>query len=98
MSFQGAECLMMKMEFPGSAVLRALCSHCQGPGFDPWSGELKKKIPQDATGAAKKKEEEMGRAGTGEGEWGRRRRRNYHLEVAMKSKEVTTCISRPRRN
>jgi len=89
MSFQGDECLTMKMEFPGSAVVRALCSHCQGPGFDPWSGELKKN-PTRCHRCSQKKEEEMGRAGTGEGEWGRRRRGNYHLEVAMKSKEVTT--------
>ena len=25
-------------EFPGSPVIRTLSSHCQGPGFDPWSG------------------------------------------------------------
>ena len=70
MSFQGAECLMMKMEFPGSAVVRALCSRCQGPGFDPWSGELKKKIPQDATGAAKKKRRRDGESRDGRGRVG----------------------------
>ena len=25
-------------DFPGGPVARALCSHCRGPGFDPWSG------------------------------------------------------------
>ena len=73
MSFQGAECLMMKMEFPGSAVVRALCSHCQGPGFDPWSGELKKKSHKMPQVQPKKKKRwgEQGRereSGGGEGE------------------------------
>ena len=74
MSFQGAECLMMKMEFPGSAVVRALCSRCQGPGFDPWSGELKKKshkMPQVQPKKKKKRWGEQGRereSGGGDGE------------------------------
>ena len=25
-------------EFPGGPVVRTRHSHCQGPGFDPWSG------------------------------------------------------------
>ena len=25
-------------EFPGGLVIITLCSHCQGPGFDPWLG------------------------------------------------------------
>ena len=25
-------------ELPGSPVVRTPCSHCQGPGFSPWSG------------------------------------------------------------
>ena len=25
-------------EFPGHPVVRTLCFHCQGPGFDPWLG------------------------------------------------------------
>ena len=25
-------------EFPGGPVVRRLCFHCQGPGFNPWSG------------------------------------------------------------
>ena len=24
--------------FPGGSVVQTLCSHCQGPEFDPWSG------------------------------------------------------------
>ena len=27
-----------KGEFPGGPVVRALCSQCRGPKFDPWSG------------------------------------------------------------
>ena len=27
-----------KGEFPGGAVVRILGSHCQGYGFNPWSG------------------------------------------------------------
>ena len=23
---------------PGGPVAKILCSHCRGPGFDPWSG------------------------------------------------------------
>ena len=25
-------------DFPGGTVDKTLCSHCKGPGFDPWSG------------------------------------------------------------
>ena len=25
-------------EFVGDPVVRTLCFHCWGPGFDPWSG------------------------------------------------------------
>ena len=25
-------------EFPGGPVVRILCLHCKGHGFDPWSG------------------------------------------------------------
>ena len=28
----------MWWEFPGSPVVRTPRFHCQGPGFDPWSG------------------------------------------------------------
>ena len=29
------------VEFPVVPVIRALCLHCQGPGFQPWSWETK---------------------------------------------------------
>ena len=30
-----------RWEFPGGPVVRTLSSHCQAPGFSPWTGELK---------------------------------------------------------
>ena len=30
--------LKFNEEFPCSPVVRTPCSHCRGPGFDPWSG------------------------------------------------------------
>ena len=27
-----------KQRLPGGTVVRTLCFHCQGPRFDPWSG------------------------------------------------------------
>ena len=29
---------MTQQEFPGSPEVRALCFHCRGHRFDPWSG------------------------------------------------------------
>ena len=26
-------------ELPSGAVVKTLCSHCRGPGFNPWSGD-----------------------------------------------------------
>ena len=28
-------------DFPGRQVVKTLCFHCRGCGFDPWSGELR---------------------------------------------------------
>ena len=28
-------------KFPGAPVVRAQCFHCWGPGFNPWSGNLR---------------------------------------------------------
>ena len=36
-------------DFPGSPVVRTLCFPCRGPGFDPWSGELRPCKPHDRT-------------------------------------------------
>ena len=33
-------------DFPGGAVAKTWSSQCQGPGFDPWSGNL---MPHAAT-------------------------------------------------
>ena len=30
--------LQVRGEFPGGPVVRTLCFHCWGPGFNPWSG------------------------------------------------------------
>lgn len=37
-------------EFLGDLVFRTLCSHCQGPGFDPWLGN---EIPYKSHGMDK---------------------------------------------
>ena len=29
---------LLLWELPGGPVVRTLCFHCQGPGFNPWSG------------------------------------------------------------
>ena len=39
-------------EIPGGPVIRAPSFHCQGPRFDPWSGELRSHKPR---GNGKKK-------------------------------------------
>ena len=45
--------------FPGRLVVRTLLSHCQGPGFNPWSGT---EIPSALwCGKKKKKKKEGGR-------------------------------------
>ena len=33
----------MLREFPSGPVVRTRCSHCCGPGFDPWFKKKKKK-------------------------------------------------------
>ena len=48
-------------EFPSGAVVRTLCSHCQGPGFNPWSRNLDLTSPAAAKKKKKKKERKIDR-------------------------------------
>ena len=49
----------MRWEFSGSPVAGALCRYCQGPRFNPWSGNLETKISK-AEWHGQKKETEIG--------------------------------------
>ena len=45
-----------KGDFPGGPVVNALCFHCSGHGFDPWSGT---KIPHAAQRGQKNKKKKI---------------------------------------
>ena len=49
----------LSWEFSGSPVAGALCRYCQGPRFNPWSGNLETKISK-AEWHGPKKETEIG--------------------------------------
>ena len=42
-------------DFPGGPVVKTLCFHCRGNGFDPSSGEIRSCMPQDVAKKTPKK-------------------------------------------
>ena len=42
-------------DFPGGPVVKTLCFHCRGRGFDPWLGKFR--IPHRVAKKKKKKKE-----------------------------------------